>query len=282
MKLFVIQPIDTDIEIPAGALIMWGGIDAPSGWSFDTDFDDCFVRGGSVLDLVLKGAVNHVHTMPGMLAGGAHNDHPINVAESGVPTSTGTGLSGYTSGAYTNSTHKHAGGSGAGESTSPTHEHTTPDTESASHLPEYVRLRYLSGAGPIPIGGIMVRNTDAGLPEGWVVCDGQNGTPDMRGKFVYGGSGVNGGSDSHIHENGVSSSAGSHPHTGIGITSTNVIATNGAQATSGGTLTNTTHGHSASNLSTPNAGAHEHPQDDTGSADNAPAYVLVHYIMRIA
>tara|TARA_Y100000591_G_scaffold264362_1_gene237746 strand:- start:3214 stop:4053 length:840 start_codon:yes stop_codon:yes gene_type:complete len=24
-------------------------------------------------------------------------------------------------------------------------------------------------------------------PDGWVVCDGQNGTPDLRGKFVYGG-----------------------------------------------------------------------------------------------
>ena len=140
----------------------------------------------------------------------------------------------------------------------------------------------MSGAGPIPVGGIMARNTDVGLPEGWVVCDGQNGTPDMRGKFVYGGSGANGGSDSHTHTNGVSGSAGNHSHTGISITSTNVNATNGAQATSGGTLTNTTHGHSASNLSTPNAGAHEHPQDDTGSADNKPAYVLVHYIMRIA
>ena len=24
-------------------------------------------------------------------------------------------------------------------------------------------------------------------PKGWVLCDGRNGTPDLRGRFVYGG-----------------------------------------------------------------------------------------------
>lgn len=65
------------------------------------------------------------------------------------------------------------------------------------------------------------------LPEGWLLCDGKNGTPDLRDRFVYGASasvppGTTGGANSyplstaqlppHTHT-GVASTAGSHTHT---------------------------------------------------------------------
>ena len=50
------------------------------------------------------------------------------------------------------------------------------------------------GEGPlnIPIGIIVAFNTPSikdPIPEGWAECDGQNGTPDLRGRFILGGGG---------------------------------------------------------------------------------------------
>lgn len=43
------------------------------------------------------------------------------------------------------------------------------------------------------------------IPAGWALCDGNNGTPDLRGKFVLGAGGVydpgdTGGSINHTHD----------------------------------------------------------------------------------
>jgi len=57
------------------------------------------------------------------------------------------------------------------------------------------------------------------IPTGWVLCDGNNGTPDLRDKFVVGAGnsynpGDTGGSGSHIH----SYTAPSHFHALLGGT----------------------------------------------------------------
>ena len=41
------------------------------------------------------------------------------------------------------------------------------------------------GGGTIPVGGI-VAWWQEDIPDGWVLCDGNNGTPDLRGWFVVG------------------------------------------------------------------------------------------------
>jgi hypothetical protein len=53
---------------------------------------------------------------------------------------------------------------------------------------ETVLRSYLeSGSTGVPVGGIVVwRDTVATIPAGWVYCDGENGTPDLRGMFVSG------------------------------------------------------------------------------------------------
>lgn len=40
-------------------------------------------------------------------------------------------------------------------------------------------------AGIVPVGGIIAWAGSV-VPEGWVICDGHNGTPDLRGKFIMG------------------------------------------------------------------------------------------------
>lgn len=44
--------------------------------------------------------------------------------------------------------------------------------------------------GNIPAGGIIIWSGAAdAVPEGWALCDGQNGTPDLRNRFVLGAGG---------------------------------------------------------------------------------------------
>ena len=48
----------------------------------------------------------------------------------------------------------------------------------------------ISGFGTAPIGGIIMwSGAQADIPTGWQLCDGSNGTPDLRGRFVLGAGG---------------------------------------------------------------------------------------------
>ena len=86
----------------------------------------------------------------------------------------------------------------------------------------------LTGVDAIPPGLIsMWSGTIANIPEGWVLCDGTNNTPDLRGRFVVGYSGSGdyasigntGGSDSRTL---TTSNMPSHNHSGsIGARDTN-------------------------------------------------------------
>lgn len=57
--------------------------------------------------------------------------------------------------------------------------------------PEPVNIKGPSGEGTtgasIPSGGIIIWSGST-VPDGWALCDGTNGTPDLRGRFVLGNS----------------------------------------------------------------------------------------------
>lgn len=76
----------------------------------------------------------------------------------------------------------------------------------------------------VPTGGIIIWSGAAdAVPSGWYLCDGQNGTPDLRSRFVLGASdtyavGATGGSKdavvvSHTHT-ASTAAAGNHSHGG--------------------------------------------------------------------
>ena len=104
------------------------------------------------------------------------------------------------------------------------------------------------GAGAVPIGGIIMWSGIA-VPPGWALCDGNNGTPDLKGKFIVGTGGTytignTGGADTvtlseaqmprHNHNIGVDDNT--HSHTG----STN---NSGSHSHSGSTTTEGNHSH---------------------------------------
>ena len=47
----------------------------------------------------------------------------------------------------------------------------------------------------IPIGTIIMFNSNTDIPPGWAICDGSNGTPDLRNRFIKGTDGAIGVSD---------------------------------------------------------------------------------------
>jgi len=55
------------------------------------------------------------------------------------------------------------------------------------HGTNQIKPGTLSVSGGVPIGGIILwSGTVASIPASWQLCDGTNGTPDLRDKFVVG------------------------------------------------------------------------------------------------
>ena len=150
------------------------------------------------------------------------------------------------------------------------------------------------------------------IPEGWVLCDGRNGTPDLRDKFIVGAGreytiGDTGGAKavtltvsqlpSHNHTAGY---AGAHSHTG----STNVSGSHthsyrrpqeGNSTDSGvggsssvrhtwGNYTTGSAGDHSHSLSINTAASHTHTINNTGGGqahENRPPYYALAFIMYI-
>lgn len=129
----------------------------------------------------------------------------------------------------------------------------------------------LSKIESIPAGVILAYNgASESIPSGWALCDGQNGTPDLRGRFILGASdlheaGQTGGSETHILTIG---ELPSHNHGVAGVTITENDT--GGSLFSGG----------ENELSPSESGETE----NTGNGDEIdimpPYYVLV-YIMKL-
>ena len=129
-----------------------------------------------------------------------------------------------------------------------------------------------TGDGIVPEGGIIIwSGTHNNIPTGFAICDGANGTPDLRGRFVVGYSGSGdysavgntGGSDSrtltesnmpsHNHSGSIANNTNSHSHTGTGNSA------------------NASHSHASGTTSNP-GNYHRHWLDRSPRDDNNNSY----------
>lgn len=88
--------------------------------------------------------------------------------------------------------------------------------------------------GGLPAGVIVMwSGLIANIPAGWLVCDGTNGTPDLRNRFIKGASGEpggTGGSATHSHTTGTyavsaHTGAGVDAHSGVTVGNHSALAT---------------------------------------------------------
>jgi hypothetical protein len=145
-----------------------------------------------------------------------------------------------------------------------------------------------AGAGLVPSGCILMwSGSIASIPSGWFLCNGSNGTPDLRNRFVVGAGstysvgGTGGSADAivvaHTHT-GTTSTIGNHVHNYAtkGVTANQDTSPLGFTRT--GAPLDTV-------VDTSGAGAHNHSftTNSTGSSGtnaNLPPYFALAYIMK--
>jgi hypothetical protein len=153
--------------------------------------------------------------------------------------------------------------------------------------------------GPNQAGIIaMWSGTLASIPANWVLCDGNNGTPNLVAKFIKGAAasteaGTTGGSDTHTHAS--MTAAGSHTHSLGARTHTHTVNSAGNHAHSpgaypGGPFSNeirmavTTGAHQ--HTTTTGTSSHTHTSTDSGTHthaistdDGRPPYYEIAFVM---
>ena len=163
---------------------------------------------------------------------------------------------------------------------------TAPTAAVGTNTTQLATTAFVQAA--IPSGIItMWSGSIASVPSGWFLCDGNNGTPDLRGRFVVGAGstyavGATGGSAnatliSHTHT-GTTNSAGTHTHGGILANTLGGAQPGGFEEARGDP--------DWSVMSVPSAGDHTHTFTTaaSGSGDgtnaNLPPYYALAYIMK--
>jgi len=133
----------------------------------------------------------------------------------------------------------------------------------------------------LPIGTIILWETPD-IPEGWNICDGNNGTPNLINRFIYGASNdgqimASGGTSTHTHSTSIAA-AGGHNHTGSRtIGGGDKI---GVHVGTGSTAASTGHTHTGASISVTSVGSHTHSLSTSGTASNIPTYITKCFIMK--
>ena len=120
------------------------------------------------------------------------------------------------------------------------------------------------------------------LSSSWHLCDGTNGTPDLRGVMVVGAGGTyspnsTGGMEEHTHTYSATGSGGGHLHSYNFATS---FAAGYSATTISPALIAANHNHYASGNTSPVA-AHTHTAAGMGVTNSLPPYKAIYFIMRI-
>lgn len=313
-------------NIAAGIIIIWTGTLAtiPAGWALcdgggttpdlrqrflrgvNTGATDPGTTGGATTHGHTEGSDSHSHTIstdaPGSHTFNAYtwtHSHNANTSSSGsyafVQSDSGGGNHTHSSTDNPGS-HDHGTTSGSGGS----HAHSVV---AASSLPAYYAVAYIisTGATTVPANGILIwTGTLATIPGSYTLCDGGDGRPELRSRFLYGTAagvdpGGTGGADSHLHTDtstGTShsdhshGSDGSHTHAATNTTGSHTHSTGGigtytvsiyiAYNASDGAHSHTFSSGGSHTHSVTAAGSHTHTWNP---ADTRPAYYEVAYVI---
>jgi len=279
-----------EMEVPAGGIIMYTGSDTPDGF---TKIDGLhFVRVSPDTSVNKTATVNkltgHTHPIPASSTDGAH------VHSTSGSTSASASKEVYEfNGVTISATHLHSTSSN-NTSQNGGHSHPAMTSSAVGTLrPPFMRLNFIkntSGGMKIaPIGSIVMMGRDAvaAMPNGWAICDGQNGTVDLRERFVYGTQNNEdllgtGGAKTHTHASKTTGAAGGHNHALGVIINEGGGTTRGAGTDAAGVESAPTpHIHNSLSLTLDTQAAHTHTYPETNAASHLPPYVYLFYVQRI-
>jgi hypothetical protein len=284
-KVIFIKPTTT-ANLPTGGIGLWNSATVPTG------FAECN-GGGTTPDLrnkYLKGA--DASGDAGGTGGTLTHEHAINHTHTGV-THTHSGESNYANADYESSsstascTHSHTHTIYLSANTSAETGSTyTGNAGSADTVePAYKKLmavqRTTGTTTPYGIIGMWLGALNA-IPTNWKLCDGTNGTPDMRDKWLKIANdsselGNTGGSNTHTH-----TASNSHTHTASGVHthptgSTTSMAYGSGSGGFGSNGISRTHDHEVTSVSN-NTSSWNNATTEANSSNGEPPFRTVAYI----
>jgi hypothetical protein len=189
-------PVEIPFQIDTGLVVLWYGIQVlvPEGWALSNgsnstiDLRNRFIVGaGDEYNVAATGGVtdrvnpSHTHTLT-IDNAGAHT-HGFTFFKDG--------------GSFTNIRTRGPNVAGSwGISTNGAHSHsfnlaTQGNAAANTNLPPYMGLYYIQKIdfeteGDIIPSGIIIMWDQTEIPDGWLLCDGSSGTPNLRNRFVVG------------------------------------------------------------------------------------------------
>lgn len=155
----------------------------------------------------------------------------------------------------------------------------------------YERILVLEATrgGGAPVGSVALWPYELALiPAGWQLCDGTNGTPDLRRRMILGIADdeddedllVEAGSETHYHTNPNTSSDGSHTHSVAAVVTT-YGGTTSKDEDVGTICADDDHAHWVT-PTIASGGSHSHGLGNNNPAENKPPHRKLYYIMRMS
>jgi len=279
-----------EMEVPDGGIILYVGTTAPTGFEKVDGLGFVMTSTSTSVNKTMTSAnlTSHPHTYPasGSVANHAHSASAANVSGGGGATYYGGGTDGVAP------SHTHTIGI-SNFSSAGGHSHASGNVGNCDWVQVPFRIlnfiKNTSGGLKIaPIGSIVMVGAGVTIPDGWAICDGSNGTQNMRERFAYGTTSnadllVAGGTKTHTHPAVTTGSAGAHSHT-YGLSAGNASGLSGyghPESAGGANLSKSGHSHTVGTPTTATQAAHTHTYPETDAADHMPPYVYLYYIQRI-
>lgn len=279
-----------EMEVPANGIILYVNTDTPPGFTKVDALRAVRISPDTTVNKspTSAGLSNHAHTYPqsSSQAGHSHSASCSGVGGGGGTTYYGGGTDGVAPSHSHSASISSTGSAGA-------HLHTGGNVGDPGFV--QVPFRYLNyiknisgGLEIAPVGSIVMIGADVTIPDGWALCDGLNGTQDMRERIPWGATNntdllVAAGTKTHTHPAVTTASAGSHSHN-FSVSFGGASGLSGychPSASGGSTLAKSGHGHGSATGTTSQEGSHSHTYPETDAADHMPPYVYMYYIQRI-
>lgn len=134
--------------------------------------------------------------------------------------------------------------------------------------------------------GTIIAWDNAAIPSGWAVCDGNNGTPGLVGRFIRGAAedadvGVTGGATFHKHTVPNTGTRSAHNHGGSKSFSASGAGSVTGTSGTGATGAPQSHGHSSISAEAISySGSHAHSTPDTNNVSNNPSHIKRVFIIK--